>query len=66
MAYTTVYGNIASNTIIGWWRWMRRSCDKKLKPVFDGLMLYFWWNIWKERNRWIFLHNFLEETKVHK
>jgi hypothetical protein len=33
---------------------MRRSFDKKQKAKFDGLLLYFWWNIWKERNRRIF------------
>ena len=21
------------------------------KPFFDGIIIYFWWNIWKERNR---------------
>jgi hypothetical protein len=44
----------SSHAIRSWWRRMRRSFDKKQKAKFDGLLLYFWWNIWKERNRRIF------------
>jgi hypothetical protein len=54
----------SSQTINGWWKRMRRSFDKKQKPTFDGLMLYFWWNIWKERNRRIFQHNSLQVAEV--
>jgi hypothetical protein len=25
--------------------------EKKQRSKFDGLMICFWWNIWKERNR---------------
>jgi len=28
--------------------------SKEQKPTFDGLMMYFWWIIWKERIRRIF------------
>jgi hypothetical protein len=30
--------------------------DKQSRPTFDGLIIYFWWNIWKERNRRTFNH----------
>jgi hypothetical protein len=25
--------------------------EKKQRSKLDGLIIYFWWNIWKERNR---------------
>jgi hypothetical protein len=37
---------------------------KKEKPRFDGIMLYFWWNIWKERNRRTFQHSSMEVEEV--
>jgi len=33
---------------------------KESKSVFDGLIIYFWWNIWKERNR----RTFRQEQKT--
>jgi hypothetical protein len=54
----------SSQTTNGWWKRMRRSFDKKQQPTFDGLMLYFCWNIWKERSRGIFQHNSLQVAEV--
>jgi hypothetical protein len=54
----------ASHTISAWWRRLLHSFDKKQKAKFDRLMLYFWWNIWKERNRRIFQSNSLEVAEV--
>ena len=28
--------------------------DKSLQKKFSGLLLFFWWGVWKERNRRIF------------
>ena len=33
---------------------------KESKSFFDGLIIYFWWNIWKERNR----RTFRQEQKT--
>jgi hypothetical protein len=33
-----------------WWRRYRLRIDKPRRRLFDGLVVYFWWNIWKERN----------------
>ena len=33
---------------------------KESKFFFDGLIIYFWWNIWKERNR----RTFRQEQKT--
>jgi hypothetical protein len=38
--------------------------DKKQRPSLDGILLYFWWNVWKERNRRIFQHKSLEVAEV--
>jgi len=40
----------------GWWKKCRVRFDKHNKPFFDGIIIYFWWNIWKERNRRTFNH----------
>jgi hypothetical protein len=34
----------------------RRLVNKERKPLLDGLIIYFWWNVWKERNRRTFNH----------
>ena len=46
----------ASNTLKGWWKKCRVRFHKHNKPFFDGIIIYFWWNIWKERNRRTFNH----------
>ncbi|KAJ1261462.1 hypothetical protein BS78_09G031200 [Paspalum vaginatum] len=33
------------------WRKIRLKVVKQEHRVFDGLTIYFWWEIWKERNR---------------
>jgi hypothetical protein len=38
-------------SIIKWWRRCKSKVDKQYRPRFDGIVIYFWWNIWKERNR---------------
>jgi len=40
----------------GWWKKCRVRFHKHNKPFFDGIIIYFWWNIWKERNRRTFNH----------
>ena len=45
-----------SNTLKGWWKKCRVRFHKHNKPFFDGIIIYFWWNIWKERNRRTFNH----------
>jgi maltose-binding protein MalE len=51
-------------TITRWWKRMRKTFDKKEKTIFDGIMLYFWWNIWKERNRRTFQQSSMEVAEV--
>lgn len=37
-------------SIYMYWRICRATFDQPRKE-FDGIIFYFWWNIWKERNR---------------
>jgi len=37
-----------------WWKKSRRKVDKRVRREFDGLVIYFWWEVWLERNRRIF------------
>jgi hypothetical protein len=39
-----------------WWKKCQILIDKQNKALFDGLIIYFWWKIWKERNRRVFNH----------
>jgi hypothetical protein len=42
------------SSVYGWWRKCRLKVEKTARKEFDGLCIYFWWEIWKERNRRIF------------
>jgi hypothetical protein len=37
---------------------------KERRSYFDGIVVYFWWNVWKERNRRIFQHSSLDALAV--
>jgi hypothetical protein len=44
----------ATNSIYSWWKKCRRQVDREHTAAFDGLVLHFLCNIWKERNRCTF------------
>jgi len=46
------------------WRKCRTKFGKDQKKKFDGMVIYFWWNIWKERNRGTFWHKSLQQCQV--
>jgi hypothetical protein len=46
------------------WQKCRRKVDKNQRRKFDGIIVYFWWNIWKERNRRIFQQKSLNPRQV--
>ena len=52
----------------GWlhkhWRKCQAKFDRRQQKEFDGVMIYFWWNIWKERNRITFQNKSLEPRQV--
>jgi hypothetical protein len=33
---------------------LRMLCSKQSRKSFDGLLIYFWWSLWLERNNRIF------------
>jgi hypothetical protein len=41
----------------GWLQVVMRAGSKKQQRIFAGIIFFFWWNIWKERNRRIFKGN---------
>jgi hypothetical protein len=53
-----------SGTIHGYWRKCRAKVDNSQRRKFDGVMIYFWWNLWKERNRRIFQQRSLQTDQV--
>ena len=46
-----------------WWK-CRRKFDKTQRREVDGILIYFWWNIRKERNRRIFQQKSLSPRQV--
>jgi hypothetical protein len=57
-----VVGDIGS--LHGYWRRCRMRIDKPHRRSFDGIMIYFWYNIWKERNRRTFQNKSLQPSEV--
>jgi hypothetical protein len=47
-------GISSDGSLYDWWKRLRSLCCKKPKKIFDGILIYFWWNIWLERNNIIF------------
>jgi hypothetical protein len=49
-----------TRSIHRYWRKCRTKFDMSQKRWIDGIMIYFWWNIWKERNRRAFQQTSLQ------
>jgi hypothetical protein len=47
-----------------YWRRCPAKIDKSQRRMFDGVMIYFWWNIWKERNIRTFQNKSLQPEEV--
>jgi hypothetical protein len=47
-------GNQTSESLYDWWRNLRGLCNRQSRKNFDGLLIYFWWSLWLERNNRIF------------
>jgi hypothetical protein len=43
-----------TGTLHTWWLRLRMLCSKQSRKSFDGLLIYFWWSLWLERNNRIF------------
>lgn len=53
-----------TGSIYKYWKKCRAKVDKRQRRKFDGFMIYFLWNLWKERNRRIFQHTSLQPIQV--
>ena len=53
-----------NGSLHSYWRKCQMKVDKPHRKAFDGLMIYFWWNIWKERNRRTFQNKSLQAREV--
>jgi len=46
-----------TGSLHGYWRKCRAKFDRGQRKRLDGVMIYFWWNVWKEWNRRTFQQN---------
>ena len=53
-------------TLSGWWKAASNKVDKQLRHDFSGVVINFWWNIWKERNRRTFQNTTADALQVAK
>jgi hypothetical protein len=53
-----------TGSIHRYWRKCRVKFDKRQRKTFDGIIIYFWWNIRKERNRRTFQQKGLQANQV--
>lgn len=53
-----------SGSLYAFWRKCRRKVAKNQRRDMDGLLIYFWWNLWKERNGRIFQQQELNPRQV--
>jgi hypothetical protein len=53
-----------NGSLHGYWHKCRRKVDRTHRKAFNGLMIHFWWNIWKERNRRTFQNKSLPAREV--
>jgi hypothetical protein len=51
MQLTTIQSVNDSGALYSYWWRCRRKFQKSERRKVDGIFIYFWWNIWKERNR---------------
>ena len=53
-----------TGSLHNFWRKCRAKVDKEQRKPFNGVMIYFWWNLWKERNRRTFQNKTLQPRQV--
>ncbi|KAG8062490.1 hypothetical protein GUJ93_ZPchr0003g17030 [Zizania palustris] len=41
-----------------WWQKACTTVTRNQRKNFSGLLMYLWWNVWKERNRRVFQNSF--------
>ena len=53
-----------TGSIHWYWRKCRAKIDKDRRKAFDSIMIYLWWNVWKERNRRTFQNKSMQPRQV--
>lgn len=53
-----------TRSIYSYWRKCRIEIAKEQRRRFDGIVIYLWWNLWKERNRRTFQNKQLNPRQV--
>lgn len=53
-----------NGSLHNFWHKCRMKIQKTQRLEFDGILIYIWWNIWKERNRRTFENKSLQTREV--
>ena len=53
-----------TGSLHSYWRKCRVKFDRRQRKRIDGILIYFWWNLWKERNRRTFQQKSLQPIQV--
>jgi hypothetical protein len=54
----------SSISLDAWWDHFLHASAKESRRSFSGLIIYDFWNVWKERNRRIFQHRSLPPSEA--
>ena len=64
LGLSVLYTVPTGGSIHNYWQKCRAKIDKDQRRVFDGIMIYLWWNVWKERNRRISQNILMQPRQV--
>jgi hypothetical protein len=53
-----------AGSLHAYWRKCRAKINRDQRRMFDGYIIYFWWNLWKERNRRTFQNKSMQPRQV--
>jgi hypothetical protein len=53
-----------AGSLHSYWRKCQSRFDKDQRRAFNGIIIYFWWNVWKERNRRTFQNKTMRPGQV--
>jgi hypothetical protein len=54
----------SNRSLHNYWRRCCANIDRSQRKVFNDIMIYFWWNVWKDKNRRTFQNKTVQPRQV--